>query len=279
MDHSKTVFLDLAVEVGLMVYSHISLPLTDHLGFVMKSLMLSCKKIKAEMEQAIIENIQMYLDGMKKEWTETYGTTLHVSTPATVLEVKKGITVTIPGSFFVSDEDRGDPRKRFPTSLLRILPLHVDNIMLKVGRDVPDGWTESAATGFVKDIYGILGIEKTLKLDNGEQRGVSDGCLCADSLTVDGNLAYGGWRQALRRDEEDDYWFEKREEGNSTMGSDAQKTWHRLCEFGWMLEADDEPSSQDLSTYSIRWDWLLHHDDDLHAQIEESYDRDLPTRH
>ncbi|KAL5386418.1 hypothetical protein DPSP01_004143 [Paraphaeosphaeria sporulosa] len=66
MDHSRTRFLDLVAEIRVMVYSHISPPLTDHLDFAMKGLMLSYNRIKAEMEDAMVENMNKYLDEMKE---------------------------------------------------------------------------------------------------------------------------------------------------------------------------------------------------------------------
>lgn len=86
----KTGFQDLPTELRLMVYANISPPLTGHMTHSLKGFMLSSKAIKHELEHTVVGNMVKYLNEMKKEWNQTYGSNLMVSTPHSALDVKEG---------------------------------------------------------------------------------------------------------------------------------------------------------------------------------------------
>ncbi|KAF1969797.1 hypothetical protein BU23DRAFT_571321 [Bimuria novae-zelandiae CBS 107.79] len=110
---------------------YISLPLAEDYEHLSKGLMLSCKKINAEMENEIPKQMNRYLAEMKKEWNDAYGSELRTSNPQTVLSIKKDITVAIPNSFFRSQ------RVGLPRALTRLIPLHVDKIKITTYEDQP----------------------------------------------------------------------------------------------------------------------------------------------
>lgn len=283
MDSSRTGFQDLPAEMRLEVYSNISPPLTEHLAVATKGLMLSCQQVHAEMEDAIVRKMNKYLDEMKDEWYKTYGTTLEVSRPTTPLEVKKGITVTIPRDFMRVSPDR---LNMFPVPLLRLLPLHVENITLKAER-IPRAYhaigavhVEFPAIGFVEELYSVLGIHKFLLLDNGKPHAVrGDGFLCADSLTIEGAWAQEGRRENLRPGEGDDWWFEQRTDADAATGAEVRKTWHRLCNFDRVMKDAPKLSWQITGLEGSEYKSLLETNPNIHGYIQASLTRDLPSRH
>ncbi|KAF2448468.1 hypothetical protein P171DRAFT_213343 [Karstenula rhodostoma CBS 690.94] len=251
MDRPKTGFQDFPVEIRLMVYSHISPPLTSYLDYALKGLMLSCKETKTEMEHVIVANMKKYLDEMKKEWTETYGTTLRVSTPTTVLEVKQGITVTIPGSFFWLGSQNSPGKPPFPRPLLRLLPLHVDNITLKAGRNP----LKYGLLDFHSHIQELL--HPRSEPGDDPQFGVPPQPLCADSLTMKGIWGNFGARDACFGTETHSYWHVKREgDTEASRNGGVRKTWHRLSRLP---------------------DWPKSHAEDW--QVEKLYSRNSQRRH
>jgi hypothetical protein len=250
MDSSQTSFQDLPAELRLMVYSNISPPLTSHLAFALKGLMMSCTTIKAEMEHAVVCNMIKYLDEMKEAWSAAYGTTLRTSTPASVLDVKKGVTVSIPNSFFRLQGQHSMVGPWFPRPLLHLIPLHVDNITVEIYEDEP-GTVPLDTKKTLKlhiSLENLLGTNESIPLEDGTWFEIPRERLCADSLTVAGNRAFSLWHAIYHGDELHGYWAIDKED----VLLAGAKTWHRL-------------SGARVSRFS--------------EMAERKYARDLPDRH
>ncbi|KAI4705890.1 hypothetical protein J4E81_000775 [Alternaria sp. BMP 2799] len=118
-DVKAASLLGLPAELRLKMYAEMSPPLNGHIADY-QSLLLSCKKLKAEAEIEIVRNMQHFLRDVMSTWNKTYGAPLRINIPIQVdqiTHVEIGIPTSIldrPDAFardmkFCLDNDTDSP--------------------------------------------------------------------------------------------------------------------------------------------------------------------------
>lgn len=193
-----------------MVYSNLTSPTSpvkDHLA-TMKGLLLSCKLVYKELRREILQNTNKYLSALKTEWDLAVPNyELLTCTPTTLAEVRTGIEIRIPNSFF-RDRCSGPPLRAtarqfamisIPRALVRILPLHVTHISVLTYEDKtgPEAIlvlnSSLPLLGFFRGSRKLMGENKNpILLDDGTTFTTTDNPFCADGLTFTSVLQYSG---------------------------------------------------------------------------------------
>lgn len=157
---------------------------------------------------------------------------LHLTAPLTS---KKGVTVSIPWSYF------RDPDHTFPHPLLRLIPLHLDNVIVNLYEDEPgrtSQWELHVKDRFLDGLAYLLGLGFRYSsmagrlIDIGNILHTDDGNtvqgrnpLCADSVTLPFWGTCGGGCEG-EREPGGIYWrVQTHVDANWHV---TGKTWHRM---------------------------------------------------
>ncbi|KAI4645787.1 hypothetical protein J4E93_005365 [Alternaria ventricosa] len=134
-DVKAASLLGLPAELRLKMYAEMSPPLNGHIADY-QSLVLSCKKLKAEAEIEIVQNMQHFLRDVISTWDKTYGAPLRINIPIQVDQITR-VEIGIPTSIL----DKPDVFTRFPAAFALLPYLYIARLTF-IFYDDKDGWAD-----------------------------------------------------------------------------------------------------------------------------------------
>ena len=132
-DIKAASLLGLPAELRLKMYAEMSPPLNGHIADY-QSLVLSCKKLRAEAEIEVVRNMQHFLKDVKSTWDKTYGAPLRINIPIQVDQITH-VEIGIPTSIL----EKPDMFARFPAAFALLPRLYIARLTF-IFYDDKDGW-------------------------------------------------------------------------------------------------------------------------------------------